>query len=92
MTGVFDLSIAHDITGMEYGRELDEWLQTAFAETFGPIEKLDHILYCLPQGMAREFIAFAWDKDNSSFYSDPWCTQMSTTMHEVGHHLGMCQL
>jgi hypothetical protein len=65
-------------------------LNRAFIAKFGDTSRYHHIMYCLPRGMLKgEFIALAGNNDNVSFFSDPWCGSMSSTMHEIGHNMGM---
>jgi hypothetical protein len=88
-SGVHDLNLPYQLLDREFDFQIDQWLETAFIQKFGPTEQYDHIFYCLPSGMAGEFVAFAVLNGGISYYSDPWCAMMSATLHEIGHNLGM---
>jgi hypothetical protein len=91
-TGVHDLNLPYQLLNRKFDFQVDQWLETAFEQKFGAMDQYDHIMYCLPQGMAGEFVAFAVVNGRNSYYSDPWCAMMSATMHEIGHNLGMREL
>lgn len=88
-TGVFDLTIDQNLADRQFDFQAQQWFLQSFSDKFGNLAQYDHVLFCLPRGMAGEFIAFAVLNNNLSFYSDPWCGMMSATMHELGHNLGM---
>jgi len=86
--GVVDLILEDSLDGQHFDIATEFNVNRVFEAQFGKLDAYDHVLFCLPQGMNNEFIAFALLNDNLSYYSDPWCTMLSATMHEVGHNLG----
>ena len=87
--GVVNLFTTETMKNKDFTIELEGAVARAFASKFGATSQYDHIMYCLPKGMNAEFIAFAYVNDNASFFSDPWCGSLSSTMHEIAHNMGM---
>lgn len=88
--GVFDLIMTTSLKNRALSLDTQASLNRAFIAKFGDTSQYHHIMYCLPRGMLQgEFVALAGNNDNVSFFSDPWCGSMSSTMHEIGHNMGM---
>ncbi len=47
----------------------------------------DLVMFCLPKGPRG--IAWAYAKTKFSFYNNKWCGAVASTMHEVGHNIGL---
>jgi hypothetical protein len=87
--GVVNLVVSENMKSRDFTIDLESAVTRAFVAKFGAASQYDHIMYCLPQGMNGEFIAYATLNDNTSYFSDPWCESLSATMHEIAHNLGM---
>ena len=87
--GVFDLVVATSMKNRAFSLDLQRTVTRAFVAKFGAASQYDHIMFCLPRGINGEFIALATTNDNLSYFSDPWCGSMSSTIHEIGHNMGM---
>jgi hypothetical protein len=82
--GVVNLVLSEDLQGLSFNLAIETLVSQAFAQQFGAISAFDHVLFCLPQAMNNNFVAFAIMNDRLSYFSDPWCGMPSATMHEVG--------
>lgn len=52
-------------------------------------ELAEHVLFCLPPGTNKKFIANAYINHYISTYDDKWCGDLHVVMHELGHNLGL---
>ena len=50
--------------------------------------RFDLVMFCLPKG-PKGMVAWAFTHSKFSFYTNKWCGAVGSTMHEVGHNLGL---
>jgi hypothetical protein len=87
--GVFNLIVDRSLKNKDFSLHMENIVAKAFEEKFDSEVNYDYAMFCLPKGMNGEFIAFAIVNNKFSFFSDPWCGSLSSTMHELGHNMGM---
>jgi len=89
--GVVDVVLSQNWAGIKYDLVAQKVLYDAFSVKYTAAQQatFDHIMFCMPAEMNGDFIAFATLNDNFSYYSDPWCSKLSATMHELGHNMGV---
>jgi hypothetical protein len=88
-SGVFNLIVNRSMKNTDFSLHIENIVTKAFEEKFNARARYDYAMFCLPQGMSRDFLAYAIYNDKYSFFSDPWCGSLSGTMHEIGHNMGM---
>ena len=87
--GVGDLFLDADVAGLFMSNGIENALTAAFVEKYGSVDQFDHVLFCMPKGMATGWQGYTYGVTWQSYYQDPWCGYYSLPVHEVGHNLGL---
>jgi hypothetical protein len=88
-SGVSNLIVNRSMKNTDFSLQMENIVMKAFKDKFNGRAQYDYAMFCLPQGMSKEFLAYGIVNDKYSFFSDPWCGSLSGTMHEIGHNMGM---
>ena len=81
--GVTEIFIDRRVMGKEMSTTIENTLQTSLLNSLGSVDIADHILYCLPSGMADGWIGYTYGDEIASYIKDNWCTFYTLPMHEV---------
>lgn len=61
-TGVGELTIPSEVLDSFMSFEIEQQLQLAFPDSFGDFSRYDHVLYCMPAGMANGWIGYTYGR------------------------------
>jgi Gametolysin peptidase M11 len=89
--GVHEVYIDQSISFFT-GANISTAAEIAMVEQLG-LEKAsdlaDRVLFCVPPGLQRGFIAFTYINHWRATFSDKWCHSLTATIHEIGHTFGL---
>jgi Gametolysin peptidase M11 len=89
--GVYEIFIDQSIA-LFTGLNISEAAETAMVDQLDlakPSDLADRVLFCVPPGLQKGFIAVTYRNYWRATFSDKFCHSMSATIHEIGHTIGL---
>jgi len=85
LNGVLEVAIDIETNGVLQGTVENEVTRAA-RNQFG---NANFIMYCLPKGTGKSWIAYGYFQWWRTVYNDDWCGYMSANVHEIAHNIGL---
>jgi hypothetical protein len=81
--GVGELFFDEDLVDQYMSYTVENDLLAAFVDNFGSTDNFDHILFCMPNNMAGDWIGYTYGQTYRSWYNNDWCGYYTLHFHEV---------
>lgn len=92
--GMYEIDLDYSIEDMRH-RDVERRIIPKL-DVIGGESAFDHVIYCLPGGTRdrantgnKNWVAYALLNHGRSVYNEAHCGSLTTTLHEVGHNLGL---
>lgn len=87
VNGVGTMQLDRNLLGQFMTNQVENELFEQFP--FGSPDDYDHVLFCMPQGMAGDWIGYTYGRTFRSYFNNDWCGYYSLPFHEVRFMIGL---